>query len=270
MSAPDTILLTVENYIAHIRFNRAEKANALNDQAWKELKAVFEALDVDEKVRVIILSGEGRHFCSGIDLSLLTSITSHHEDVTTQDRENLRKEILWLQSCVSSIEHCSKPVLAAVSGGCIGAGVDIISACDMRYASEDAFFAIKEIDMGMVADLGTLQRLPNIIPAGIMRELAFTGRNVAGNEAEKIGLVNRCYPNQEEMMKSVYEIAATIASKSPVSIRGIKHVVNYSRDHSVSNGLNYIATWNAAMLLSDDLNEALDAQMNKRPPNFRN
>jgi enoyl-CoA hydratase len=268
MPTPDTLLLTVKNHIAHVRFNRVEKANALNDPAWEQLKSVFEALDTNRDVRVIILSGEGKHFCSGIDLSLLMNITAHDEEDHIRDREKLRRQILWLQSCVSSVAQCSKPVLAAVSGGCLGAGVDIISACDMRYASEDAFFSIKEIDMGMVADLGTLQRLPNIIPEGIMRELAFTGRNVSGTEAEKIGLVNHCYPDMETMMESVYKIAAMIASKSPLSIRGTKHVLNYSRDHSISDGLNYIATWNAAMLISADLTEALDAKMNKRDPDF--
>lgn len=266
----ETLNLTVNNHIAVIKFNRPEKANALNKVAWTELRAIFEELDNDEEVRVIILGGEGKHFCSGIDLSLLMEIIHSEMQCDARLRENLRKQILDLQASISAIERCSKPVLAAISGGCIGAGVDIISACDMRYASEDAFFTIKELDMGMVADLGTLQRLPKLIPDGIMRELAFTGRNVSGKEAQHIGLVNQCFDNRENLMTSVFELANTIAKKSPVSVRGTKHILNYSRDHSIADGLNYIATWNAAMLLSEDLKESFQAKMEKREPDFRN
>ena len=265
----ETLKLSFKSFVAQVAFNRPEKANSLNDKAWTELKEVFEYLDGNDEVRVIILSGEGKHFCSGIDLSLLTSITKSEETCHSRRREKLRKQILNIQSSVSSIEKCSKPVIASISGGCIGAGVDIITACDMRYASDDAFFAIKEIDMGMVADLGTLQRLPRLIPEGIMRELAFTGRKILGIEAEKIGLVNQCISSREELNNTVFEIASSIASKSPVSIRGTKHILNYSRDHSIADGLNYIATWNAAMILSEDLNEAFQAQMQKREAIFR-
>lgn len=270
MPSYETLRLSVSDHIAHVAFNRPEKANALNHKAWAELKEVFEYLDGHDEVRVIVLSGEGRHFCSGIDLSLLMGITNSGETCNARLREKLRRQILDLQSSITSIEQCSKPVIAAVSGGCIGAGVDIICACDMRYASEDAFFTIKEIDMGMVADLGTFQRLPKLISEGIVRELAFTGRKVLGKEAEKIGLVNQCLATREELTNSVLEIAASIASKLPVSIRGTKHILNYSRDHSIADGLNYIATWNAAMILSEDLNEAFQAQTQKREAAFRN
>ena len=270
MTDYETINISVDQHIAHVKFNRPEKANALSETAWKELRAIFEKLDSDEEVRVIILSGEGKHFCSGIDLSLLSDITKSDETCGARLREKLRKQILSVQSSVSSIEHCSKPVLAAISGGCIGAGLDIISACDIRYASEDAFFTIKEIDMGMVADLGTLQRVPKLIPDGIMRELAFTGRNVSAQEAEKIGLINKYFSDQTTLKEAVMQISAAIASKSPVSIRGTKHILNYSRDHSIADGLNYIAIWNAAMLLSEDLNEAFQAKNEKREATFRN
>lgn len=266
----ETIKLTITDHIAQVAFNRPEKANALNEQAWVELKAVFEYLDENDDVRVVVLSGEGKHFCSGIDLSLLMSITNTEETCNARLREKLRKQILHLQSCITSIEACCKPVIASISGGCIGAGVDIISACDMRYASDDAFFTIKEIDMGMVADLGTLQRLPLLIPEGIMRELAFTGRKVLGKEAEKIGLVNQCFSSREELTNAVSDVAFSIASKSPVSIRGTKHILNYSRDHTVADGLNYMATWNAAMILSEDLTEAFQSQIQQRKAVFRN
>jgi len=267
----ESLLLEVGEMIAHVSFNRAEKANALNEQGWKELQAVFELLDERDDVRVIILSGEGKHFCSGIDLSLLATVTTNSDaNCGTRSREKLRKQILGLQSPINTIENCSKPVIAAISGGCIGAGVDIICACDLRYATSEAYFSIREIDMGMVADLGTLQRLPKLLPHGLVREMAFTGRNVYGQEAERIGLINKSLAGKEELLASVYEVAKTIASKSPVSIRGTKHILNYSRDHSVADSLEYIATWNAAMLVSEDLTIAFQAKMEKKEPRFRN
>ncbi len=220
---------------------------------------------------MIVLSGEGKHFCSGIDLSLLMTVTKTNDpNCGARSRERLRKQILELQAPINAIEHCSKPVIASISGGCIGAGLDIVSACDLRYASQDAYFSIREIDMGMVADLGTLQRLPKLIAQGAVREMAFTGRNVSAPEAERLGLVNRCLEGKDELMQVVFEMAKTIASKSPVAIRGTKHILNHSRDHSVSDGLEYIATWNAGMLLSEDLQIAFQSKMEKKNPQFRN
>lgn len=265
----ETISLTIENNIGYVKLNRPEKANALNQTAWNELKSIFETLDENDDVRVIILSGEGKHFCSGIDLSLLFTVRNTTETCDARKREKLRKQILELQSPINAIEACSKPVIAAITGGCIGAGVDIVSACDMRYATHEAYFSIKEIDMGMVADLGTLQRLPKIIPDGIAREMAFTGRQVFGEEAKSIGLVNKSFENNDILFENVTAIAKTIAGKSPVSVRGTKHILNHSRDHSVADGLAYMATWNAAMLLSEDLDEAFQAQSGKRLPNFK-
>ena len=159
-------------------------------------------------------------------------------------------------------------MIAAIHGGCIGAGVDLVAACDMRYCTEDAFFSIREIDMGMVADLGTLQRLPRLIPQGTLREIAFTGRSVFGPEAEQVGLVNKSLEGSEKMLEKANEVAKQIAAKSPLAIRGTKHILNYSRDHSVADGLDYIATWNAAMLLSNDLTEAFQASIQKREAKF--
>ncbi|MDF7819101.1 crotonase/enoyl-CoA hydratase family protein [Runella sp. MFBS21] len=265
----ETFQLNIESHLAHVTFNRPERANALNQKAWDEMKSIFEDLDENEDVRVIILSGAGKHFCAGIDLELLMNVAQFSQKCEGRKREQLRKKILDLQAPINAIEQCSKPVIAAIHGGCIGAGVDIASACDMRYAVSDAFFTVKEIDMGMVADLGTLQRLPKIIAPGIAREMAFTGRNVSGQEAERIGLVNRSFENSDVMNSEILKIAQLIASKSPLAIRGIKTVMNYSRDHSVSDGLEYIANWNAAMLLSDDLTEAFQAKIQKREATFK-
>lgn len=261
--------LDIENKIARVTFNRPEKANALNMEAWEEMQAIFKKLSVADEVRVIVLSGEGKHFCAGIDLELLMSVAGFHEiNRGARRAEKVRELVLKLQATITAIEQCSKPVLAAIHNGCIGGAVDIITACDMRYSTEQAYFTIKEIDLGMVADIGTLQRLPKIIPPGIAAEMAYTGRKVSGEEAQRIGLVNRCFATKEELMDGVMQIATTIASKSPVSIRGTKDVLRYTRDHSVEDALNYMSTWNAGMLLSNDLTEAFRATMEKRTPAF--
>lgn len=264
-----TFELTIENHIAQVAFNRPDRANALNQLAWDEMKTIFETLDENDDVRVIILSGKGKHFCAGIDLELLMDVAQFSQKCEGRKREKLRKKVLDLQAPINAIETCSKPVIAAIHGGCIGGGIDIICACDMRYCTDDAFFTIKEIDMGMVADLGTLQRLPKIIPSGIAREMAYTGRNVSGKEAAQIGLSNRSFSGAETMHTEIMKVAQSIASKSPLSIRGTKAILNHSRDHSVADGLDYMATWNAAMLLSDDLMEAFQAKMQKREAVFK-
>lgn len=264
-----TLLFKVENKIADIRFNRPEQANALNMDLWYEIKSAFEEVSRTPEIRVAVLSGEGRHFCSGIDLNLLNEVLAEKFSCEARKREKLRLTILEMQDCLSAIEKCRKPVLAAIHGGCIGGGVDIIAACDMRYSTTKAYFTIKEIDIGMTADVGTLQRLPHIIGDGILRELAYTGRKVSGIEAAEIGLVNRHFDDQENLMSEVRKIAATIASKAPLAVRGTKEMILYSRDHSVQDSLNYIATWNAGMLLSSDLKENIAAQMEQRKPDFQ-
>ena len=262
--------VTIENHIATVAFNRTQKANSLHEAAWQEMQHIFEALHGNSEVRVIILTGEGKNFCAGIDLELLMSL----QKFTTiscegRKREALRAFIFGLQNSISAIEKCRKPVLAAIHGGCIGGGVDIISACDMRYCTEDAYFTIKEIDLGLVADIGTMQRLPKIIQPSIMAEMAYTGRKVFGPEAAQIGLANRHFSDKETMLEEVQKIAATIAEKSPLCIRGTKEILLYTRDHSVEESLNYMTAWNASMLLSDDLMEAFAATMEKRKPNFK-
>ncbi len=259
----------IENKVGHVAFNRPDKANALHMAAWEEMQQIFEALSEKDEVRVIVLSGEGKHFCAGIDLELLMSVAGFQQiNCAGKRAEKVRKLVLKLQDTITAIEKCAKPVLAAIHNGCIGGAVDIVTACDMRYSTEDAYFTIKEIDLGMVADIGTLQRLPKIIAPGIAAEMAYTGRKVSGKEAQQFGLVNSCYGTKEELMDAVMQIANTIASKSPVSIRGTKDVLRYTRDHSVEDALNYMSTWNAAMLLSNDLTEAFKATMEKRAPEF--
>ncbi len=265
----ETFKLNIENHVAQLSFNRPEKANSLNQKAWIEMKLAFEQLDENPEVRVIVLSGEGKHFCAGIDLEMLMSVQSVN-DIKCQGRrgEVLIKFIKDLQESITAIEKCRKPVLAAIHKACVGGAVDIVSACDMRYCTEDAHFSIKEIDLGMVADIGTLQRLPKILNPGIVNEMAYTGRKVFGPEAEKIGLVNNSFESKEAMMEKVNSIAKDIASKSPLSIRGTKEILLYTRDHSVADSLHYMCTWNAAMILSEDLTEAFMAHVQKREPTF--
>ena len=263
--------LTSKDHVAHISFNRPEKANALNEQSWKELKDVFERADTDPDIRVVVLQGEGRNFCAGIDHSMLMQIgNSENGTCQARKREQVRDSISYLQSCISAIEKCRKPVIAAIQRACVGGGVDIISACDMRFCTADAFFSIKEVDMGLVADVGTFQRLPKILNPGIMAELAYTGRNVYAKEAQQIGLVNRAFDDYDLMMEHVNDLAKEIASKSPLVIRGTKEILLYTRDHSVDESLQYMATYNAAYLISDDIAKALNSYVSKSPPVFDN
>ncbi|MEC7467646.1 MAG: crotonase/enoyl-CoA hydratase family protein, partial [SAR324 cluster bacterium] len=231
----ESLKIEIEGPIAQVILNRPEKANALDRELWQALGKCFRDLDQNKSVRVCILSAEGKHFTAGIDLNLLQEIgiKSEEYDCEGRKRDFLRRKILELQSSFSEFERCRKPVIAAVHGSCIGGGVDLITACDLRYATEDARFQIKEVDLGLVADVGTLQRLPTLIPQGIVRELAFTGRSFDGKEALSMGLLNNCYENKESLMQGVLEVARSIAAKSPLAISGIKETLLYSRDHTV-------------------------------------
>ncbi|CAE6734593.1 crotonase/enoyl-CoA hydratase family protein [Paraburkholderia haematera] len=265
-----TIDVDVADGIATLQLNQPEQANAMGEQMWLDIRDAFHWVDETPEIRVAVISGRGKHFSSGIDLAMLAGMKNEMQDECDgRAREKLRRRILDLQDTLTSIERCRKPVLAAIHGACIGGAVDLITCCDMRYASADAYFSIREIDVGMTADVGTLQRLPKLVPDGIVRELAYTGRRLDAAEAKQIGLVNRVYDSPDDLQRGVREIAAAIAAKSPLSIRGIKEMVLYSRDHSVADGLNYIATWNAAMLLSQDLTEAMTAAREKRLGKFR-
>jgi enoyl-CoA hydratase len=264
-----TLSLSLDQGIAEIRLNRPDKSNAMNDAMWQEIRQAADWVDATPAARVAILSGEGRNFCAGLDLTMISSIQQRiaHPD-GARSREMLRRLLLDLQDCLTAIERCRKPVLAAIQGACVGGALDLVTCCDMRYATSDAVFSIREIDLAMVADVGTLQRLPRLIGQGIARELAYTGRNVGAEEAAALGLINRVFASPEALTATVREIALTIAAKSPLAVRGLKEVLNYSRDHSVADGLNFVATWNAALLLSGDLNECMAAQREKRAPTF--
>ncbi|MBK9236425.1 MAG: crotonase/enoyl-CoA hydratase family protein [Rhodoferax sp.] len=266
----ETLSVSLQDHIATVRLNRPDKANAMNATMWQEIRKAFQWVDETPEARVAILQGEGKLFTAGIDLQMMMSLGPQiQNECDGRTREGLRRVILDLQDTLTSLERCRKPVLAAIHGACIGGGIDLITCADMRYCSSDASFTIKEIDIGMTADVGTLQRLPKLIGEGMARELAYTGRKFGADEAREMRLVNRVFESREALYAGVREIAATIAAKSPLSIRGTKEMMTYSRDHSVADGLNYIATWNAAMLMSADLQEAMMANMGKRTPQFK-
>jgi enoyl-CoA hydratase len=258
------------DHIAHVQINRPEKINAMNAAFWLEIIEIFRWVEDTDDVRVVVLSGAGKHFSSGIDLTLLASVASELGKDVGRNARLLRRNILQMQESFSVVDRCSKPVLAAIQGYCIGGAIDLISACDMRYAADDALFSIREIDMGMAADVGTLQRLPRLIGDGMMREMAYTGRNVGAEEALRIGLVNRTFADLSQLLEGVFAIAWDIAGKSPIAISGSKRMIGYMRDHSVDDGLEYVATWNAAMLQSADLKLAMVAHMSKQKPVFDN
>ena len=261
-----------KDHVAHIRMIRPERANSMIPEFWDELPKIVGQLSEGNEARAIVLSAEGRHFCSGMDLSVFAG----NNDVSVQDnaahisrqRANFRTTALRLQRTFSCLEESRLPVLSAIQGACIGGGIDMVSATDLRYATEDAFFCIQEINIGMTADVGTLQRMPKLVPEGVVRELAYTGRNMSASEAKERGFVNDIYEDQDAMDDAVLEIAQEIASKSPMAIWGTKQTLNYGRDHSVADGLEYIATWNAAMFDPDDMAEAFMAQTENRDAQF--
>ncbi|MEE9374385.1 MAG: crotonase/enoyl-CoA hydratase family protein [Saprospiraceae bacterium] len=261
----------VIEHVASVAFNRPDKANALHALAWIEMQQIFEDLNDNLEVRCIVLSGEGKHFCAGIDLSLLMDVSAYNQiKCEGRKREKIRNFIIKLQDNICAIEKCQKPVLAAIHEGCIGGGVDIATACDIRYCTDDAYFQVKEIDMGLVADIGTMQRLPKVVGYGVAAEMVYTGKKVLGKEAKEIGLVNKSFSDKETMMKGVKAMAKVIASKPPLVIRGTKHILQYTRDHSVRESLEYMATYNAAFLLSDDLTKSFEAAVTKNKPEYSN
>ena len=265
-----TLAISLDQGIARIALNRPDKANAINLRMWDELREAMRWLGRTDAARVGILEARGRHFCAGLDLATFDELRQLTSDTCEgRSRERLREHILDIQDTVTAIERCAKPVIASVHAACVGGGIDIIAACDLRYASAKAWFCVKEIDVGLVADVGTLQRLPRLVGEGLAREMAFTGRRVDGTEAQAMRLVNRCFDSDQALADGVTEVARTLAAKSPLALRGTKHMLNHARDHRIADGLDHVATWNAAMLYSQDLDEAVAAAREKRPPVFR-
>ena len=254
----ETLLVALSEHVALVELNRPDKANSMSATMWAELDACFRWCDRESAVRAVVLAGRGKHFCAGIDLQMFATLDDHALE-SARSAERRRDHIEQLQRNLGSIEACRKPVLAAIHYTCIGGGVDMVCCCDMRYCTEDAYFSIKEIELGMVADVGTLQRLPRLIGDGLLRELAYTGRRMDAQEAQRAGLVNRVYADRAQMLDDVLDMARSIARRSPLAIRGTKEVLLFGRDHSVADGLRYIANWNAGMLSGEDLMRSVAA-----------
>lgn len=265
-----TMQVTIENHIAHIQLNRPESLNSMIPEFWSELPAVVKQIDSEAEARVIVISAQGKHFSAGMDLSVFASIAKSFQGDPARRAEQFRRLVLELQDSFNALEDVRVPVLAAVQGGAIGGAVDMICAADSRYCTKDSFFTIKETELGMTADVGTLQRLPHLISQGLVRELAYTGRNMLSAEAKECGLVNQVFEDQASMLEGVMKIATKIAGNSPMAVTGCKEMLNYSRDHSVNDSLKYMATWQSGMFQMFDVQEAMAAGQEKRLPVYAN
>ncbi|MDB4303081.1 crotonase/enoyl-CoA hydratase family protein, partial [bacterium] len=255
-----------ENHIAHIQLCRPEALNSMVPAFWRELPAVVREIDAGSQARVIVISSQGKHFSAGMDLSVFTNMAKDFQGEPARRAERTRRLVLELQDSFNALEEIRMPVLVAVQGGVIGGAVDMICAADSRYCTKDAYFTIKETELGMTADVGTLQRLPHLIPQGLIRELAYTGRNMPSSEAKECGFVNQVFEDQQAMLEGVMKIAVKIAMHSPMAVAGCKEMINYTRDHSVSDSLTYMATWQSGMFQMPDVQEAMAAGQTQRLP----
>ncbi|MDX2452492.1 crotonase/enoyl-CoA hydratase family protein [Desulfosarcina sp.] len=265
MSQNKAIEVEIDGHVAWLNLCRPERHNAMGMTFFKEVTGHFRRLDEDPTVRAVVIRAEGKSFTAGLDLMEAGAMLGGKG---TDDRERLRKKIVEFQESNNAIERCRKPVIAAVHGHCIGGGVDLLSACDIRLASADALFSIRETRLAIIADLGTLQRLPHIIGQGWFRELALTGRDFTADEALQMGFVTRVCENREALILAAGDLAIEIAGMAPLTVQGVKEVINFSRDNGVYAGLSYVAQKNAAALPSEDLMEAVTAFMEKREPVF--
>ena len=270
--ADELVALRVERKdgVAEVTLLGPGKGNAMGPDFWRELPVVFGELDADPEVHAVVLTGDGPNFSYGLDLPAM--MTGWAELLTdgalAGSRTELLRDIRRLQASIGSVAACRKPVVAAVSGWCIGGGVDLIAAADIRLAAADARFSVREVKVAIVADLGSLQRLAGIIGEGHLRELAFTGADVDAARAVRIGLVNDVYGDRDAVLGAARELAAAIAANPPLVVQGVKDVLNAAREPSVADGLRYVAAWNAAFLPSHDLGEAVQAFLERRPPRF--
>ena len=261
--------VSIEDHVAHIQMSRPNEMNSMNKAFWKELPVLVNKIDEETLARAIVISSTGKHFSAGMDLGVFMS--GDAVPMTGDPGrmgENLRRVVMQLQASMSSLEEIRVPVLVAIHGGCIGGALDLVCAADCRYATEDAYFTIKETELGMTADVGTLQRFPKLVAPGIVRELAYTGRKFTAQEAKDMGLVNAVFPDQDSLIAGVIDIAKSIAKNSPLAVTGCKEMINYSRDHSVEDSLKYMATWQSGMFRPNDMMKSFAAKAQKSNPVF--
>jgi enoyl-CoA hydratase len=259
----------IADSVAHVRLCRPDELNTMTPDFWRELPEIVTGISDDASARAVVISSTGKHFSAGMDLSVFLGGELAGESTEAGRRHaRLRSNAKVLQWSFTALEKARVPVLAAVQGGVIGGAVDLVTACDLRYASADAFFCVQEINIGMTADVGTLQRLGKVVPEGFAREMAYTGRRYPAQRAYEVGLVQQVFPDHDALVQGALDTAREIASKSPLAIWGTKVAMNYARDHSVDDGLDQIATWQAGMFQPDDMAEAFTAKSEKRPPVF--
>jgi enoyl-CoA hydratase len=270
MAAYKCFDVSITDRIAHIRLNRPDQLNTFTPDAWVELPAIVREIDRSASARVIVVSSTGKHFTAGMDLAVFTKpqgITGTSSDPHLK-AEKFRADLRPLQDAFTVLDQARMPVIVCVQGGCIGAGVDMISACDIRLATKDAYFCIAEINIGMTADVGTFPRLCRLMPEGWVRQIAYTGERFPATRARDLGLVNETFDTQEAMLEHAMALAKEIASKSPLAVTGSKAMINYARDHTIQDGLDYIGVWNAAMLSGAHMKEAFMAKAEKREANY--
>jgi enoyl-CoA hydratase len=264
--------VSIEAGVAHIQLNRPTAFNSMIRPFWRELPAIIEDISLGARARCIVVSSTGKHFSAGMDLAVFGGGDTGAGAERTVDRatagEMFRLHVRHLQDAFTCLEKARMPVLAAIQGGCIGGAVDLVSACDIRYCTADAFFCVQEINIGMTADVGTFPRLCGLIPQGWVREMAYTGRRLPATKAREIGLVNEVFDTQEAMLGHVMATAREIASKAPLAVAGSKVMINYARDHTIDDGLDYIATWQSGMFSGPHMAEAFAAKQEKRAANF--
>jgi len=271
-----TLLATLEDGVLEVAINRPEALNAFNNAFFIDLKRCMGQASEDPEVRcVVVHGGSSRIFTAGLDLkSAMTGasgLLTPSQSVSDVSRRGLRMEssIRLPQEAISSMEHCMKPIVVAMHNGVVGGGVDLVSACDIRYCSEDTWMSIAEVNIGLAADIGTLQRLPKIVGNdSVVREMAFTGRRLLANEMKALGLVGKILPTKEACLEEARTLAREIAKKSPVAVLGTKVSLNFSRDHSTQEGLDHIRQWNSLHLMSDDVKTAAMATLSKSKPTF--
>ena len=265
----------IKDHIAHVNMCRGDDFNTMTKSFWSELPTLIDQISDQAEARVVLLTASGKHFCAGMDLANFDEGVIHSGDSKHKVGQGRKNEAGYritrdLQYTITSLEKSRIPVIAVIQGACIGGGVDLITACDIRYATKDAFFCIQEINIGLAADVGTLQRLPYLMNEGIVRELALTGRKFSAEQASDYGLINEVFDNQKEMIEHALNIAKEIAQKAPLAVTGVKEILNYNRDHSIEDSLNYIALWNNAMNYTDDMTEAFKSEAERREPDFEN
>jgi enoyl-CoA hydratase len=268
--AYESVTVEIEGHIARVTLVGPGKGNAMGPAFWSEMPDVFAKLDADRDVRAIVLTGSGKNFSYGLDLPAMAGSLSGvlSDGATARPRADFHQTVLRMQGAINAVADCRTPTIASVHGWCIGGGVDLISAVDIRYASADAKFSVREVKLAIVADVGSLARLPLILSDGHLRELALTGKDIDAARAEKIGLVNDVYGDAEASLAAARRTATEMAANPPLVVNGIKDVLDQQRIARVSESLRYVAAWNAAFLPSKDLTEGLTATFEKRAPNF--